>query len=191
MQMKEGQLRFSLRRKKRGRRKRRAQSHPSDKMTQELGSEGWAGHRTSTCQVTESGWLAWDTRRVGRKKSPRRSDVHQICILTRDACGVSTHSAWREEDVCVCGGAGLGLLAEGIWLVWESRPPPTHTRRRICPPAVLFPSYLQPPFRLFAAFAPRCLQFNTPAVCSRYPLICRPYPQGCAITTPAVHSQHP
>lgn len=36
----------------------------------------------------------------------------------------------------------------------ESSPPPTHSCRRTCPPAVLFPSYLQPPVRLFAALLP-------------------------------------
>ena len=93
-----------------------------------------------------------------------------VCARARVCVCVWDGGYWRKESV-----AGAGEQATL-----------TLTRRRACPPAVL-----QPPGRLFAALAPRCLQFNTPAVCSRYPLICRPYPQGCAITTPAVHSQHP
>lgn len=113
-----------------------------------------------------------------------RQHTRVVCRLARDPRGGSAPSLRREEDVCVWGPGYYWQMAG----VGERAAP---TRMRACPHAALLPSYLQPPLQLFAALPPRHLQFNTPALCSRSPLIRRPYPQECAVTAPAVRSYHP
>lgn len=96
--------------------------------------------------------------------------VDQICLRPQtDTVWVPlAHCVGGEEDVqgpgCCSGRWDLGPVWEG-----EQAAP---TRICACPYAVLLPSYLQPPLQLFAVLTPSCLQFNTPAICSHYPLIC-------------------
>lgn len=62
MQMKEEQYNSTVEEEE-GKTQERAQSHPSDKVMLELGSEGWAGppgEDRRPLPVTENGRLAWD-----------------------------------------------------------------------------------------------------------------------------------
>lgn len=96
--------------------------------------------------------------------------VDQICLWPQtDTVWVSlAHCVGGEKDVqgpgCCSGRWDLGPVWEG-----EQAAP---TCICACPYAVLLPSYLQAPLQLFAVLTPSCLQFNTSAICSHYPLIC-------------------
>ena len=119
-----------------------------------------------------------------------------VCVLKRDACGVSTHSAWREEDVrvcvcmCVCVCVGWPL-AEGV-CGWCGRAAhPRHTvagapvHLLFCSPVICsLPSVcLQPFSQVFAIQHSSCLQ-SLPAylqtissgVCNYHPSCSQPAP---------------
>ena len=142
-----------------------------------------------------------------------------VCVLKRDACGVSTHSAWREEDVrvcvharaCVCVGAGY-WQKESVAGAGEQPTPDTHLQAHLSTcrsipqlSAASRPFVCSPCSQVFAIQHSSCLQ-SLPAylqtvssgVCNYHPSCSQPAPldscshyPSCSVTFPAVCSYHP